>query len=231
VAGSLDNLTLIAIAGGLLPSFFWLWFWLHEDRLHPEPKRLIVSCFISGVLMTVLALPAERYTENLFVSGFILYLAWAFIEEFVKFIGAFFAGLTDEGNDEPIDAMVYMISVALGFAALENTLFLVKAFEAGGINATLSTGNIRFLGATLVHIVSSAIIGGSLALAYYKSWRNKLLYFLVGLITASVLHASFNFIIINDKSGKNICLILLFLWLSVIAIFLLFEKVKHLNKE
>ena len=62
-------------------------------------------------------------------------------------------------NKEPIDAMIYCIVVALGFAALENTFFIMDPLLNGEVTKGLLTGNMRFIGSTLVHIVSSASIG------------------------------------------------------------------------
>jgi RsiW-degrading membrane proteinase PrsW (M82 family) len=231
MADSLDNVTIIAVVGGLLPAIFWLWFWLREDKAHPEPARLIIACFIAGIISTAVALPIERYVETVVTQGLLLYFVWAIIEEIVKFIAAYFVAFSDPNYDEPNDAMIYMITVALGFAALENGLFLIKAFETGGTIGAFVTGNIRFLGATLVHIVSSAVIGGAIALSYYKNLAKKIGYFIVGLITAGMLHGLFNYIIIKDSDGQQIFATLLVLWFSVILIFLLFEKVKHLKKQ
>ena len=123
--------------------------------------------------------------------------------------------------------MIYMLTAALGFAALENSLFLYQAFHTGGALKTFITSNNRFLGASLLHIVASVITGGALALGFYKKPMIRTLYTVLGLITASVLHALFNFFIIRETSGDTLS-VLFVLWLSVIVMFLFFEKIKHL---
>jgi RsiW-degrading membrane proteinase PrsW (M82 family) len=40
----------LAILGGIGPAMLWLWFWLKEDRLHPEPKALLTRVFLFGGL-------------------------------------------------------------------------------------------------------------------------------------------------------------------------------------
>ena len=52
---------ILAIAGGLLPALFWLWFWLREDSEHPEPKILITLTFILGMITVVIVVPIQRY--------------------------------------------------------------------------------------------------------------------------------------------------------------------------
>ena len=44
------NVIIFALLGGIIPAFFWLWFWIKEDKLNPEPKSAIISAFIGGIL-------------------------------------------------------------------------------------------------------------------------------------------------------------------------------------
>ena len=71
--------------------------------------------------------------------------------------------------DEPIDAVIYMITVALGFSALENALFLSNLISTSSFAQSIITGNSRFLGATLLHVASSAAVGVMIGLSYYKN--------------------------------------------------------------
>ncbi len=56
----------------------------------------------------------------------LLFIAWAFIEEITKFLAAYVTVLRRAEDDEPIDPVIYMVTTALGFAAAENTLFLLS---------------------------------------------------------------------------------------------------------
>lgn len=236
-----------AVIGGLIPSFFWLWFWLQEDKKKPEPKRMIFKTFALGSISIVVAYVLERALfpdpniadklasvasntfslNTLWLIGWPIVI-WAFIEETVKYLAAYIGAYRSKYFDEPIDAMVYMITAALGFAAVENTLFLLKTLIDDSNNITfLFTGNLRFLGATILHTVSSAILGGALALSFYQSRFRKFLSFLIGLITATSLHALFNFFIITNN-GKDIFKVLIFLWLAAVLVIFLFERVKYI---
>ena len=62
--------------------------------------------------------------------------------------------------------MVYLITVALGFAALETGLFLMEPLSHGDISRGIITGNLRFMGAALIHTLSSAVVGYAIALSY-----------------------------------------------------------------
>ena len=91
------------------------------------------------------------------------------LEEVFKFAAAYFVALRARVYDEPLDAIIYLVTVALGFSALENALFLWGPLKEGDILRTIVTGDLRFIGATLLHTLSSATIGIALALSFYKS--------------------------------------------------------------
>jgi RsiW-degrading membrane proteinase PrsW (M82 family) len=218
----------IAFLGGILPAFFWLWFWLREDRKHPEPRHLLVACFILGMLGVAVAIPLEKITENFIPFSLGVFIVWALIEELLKYGAAYIGGMHTQAEDEPIDAMVYLLTAALGFAAAENMLFLLNPLIAGNVFVGLITGNIRFMGTSLLHVVSSSIIGAAIALSFYKRKQVRHGYFWGGLIVAVSMHAAFNHFIM--QSGRDgLFTVLVVLWICVIALMLLFEDVKKIT--
>ncbi len=214
----------IAFLAGLIPALFWLWFWLREDKERPEPYLLIALAFIGGMMVVPVALPLERLAMELY-SGDNLVFVWAVIEEVLKYAAALIVVLWHKAVDEPIDLIIYMICIALGFAALENALFVFNPLSNGDIVQSLTTGKLRFLGSSLLHVLASGTVGAFLALAFYKSDLMKLLFGTLGLSVAIVLHALFNFLIM-DSSGETILGVFLFVWMGIIVLMLLFEKVK-----
>jgi RsiW-degrading membrane proteinase PrsW (M82 family) len=219
----------IAAVSGLVPALFWLWFWLREDKVKPEPLLLIVITFIAGMAVVPLALPLQKLAIELYI-GTNLVVAWVVIEETLKYALAVLIILWNRAVDEPIDMIIYMITIALGFAALENTLFLLSPISGGDyMNSTL-TGSFRFLGATLLHLLASGTVGVFLAFTFYKSKIAQILFGMLGLCLAIVLHALFNFFII-DASGETILGVFLFVWIGIIILFFLFEKVKATERK
>jgi len=224
---------IFAIGAGVLPAVFWLWFWLHEDEAKPEPKPLIALVFVFGCLAVIPAFILEKAlgVTDILASGtslFLIILIWAIIEEGLKFLVVYGTALKTKFYDEPVDAMVYMITGALGFAAAENTLFILSNLFADSASKIeyLLTGNFRFLGATLVHVVASALIGWVVGLAFNGSIWKKISYFILGLSGAIILHALFNYFIIKSDGGQ-IFKIFGLLWLAGIVIIFLFEKIKQ----
>ena len=218
----------IAVLGGVLPCLIWLAFWLFEDKRHPEPKGYIAETFLLGMLAVPLALFFQNWVGNFFLLGSIpLLLFWAIGEETLKFAAATIGGLSRRANNEPLDSMVYLITAALGYAALENAFFLFGPLQAGDIATSVVAGNFRFLGSTLVHVLSSATIGIFLAYAFCRPRTLKILSVTAGLLLATLLHTLYNILILNT----DISFFAIFggIWAGIVLVLVFFELVKRLN--
>lgn len=218
------------LAGGLLPALGWLWFFLHEDP-HPEPRTKLVETFIAGMITVSVAILFEELIGGWLgnVSANTTLIAWAVIEEVLKLVAAWIVALRTDFLDEPVDAIIYMLTVALGFAAIENSLFLASSLSGAAFLNTVLTGSLRFIGATLVHVVSSGILGGALALSFYKSRTLQYEFVTVGLILACALHAGFNLLIMQAPQSQLLYIFAL-VWTGVIGLMLLFERAKYIKR-
>jgi RsiW-degrading membrane proteinase PrsW (M82 family) len=235
MASFLNNHALFyALLGGFIPPLLWLWFWLQEDRKRPEPKRVITLTFVSGMAAVPIAIFFEQLTQTLFPalahSVLLKVLLWAFIEESLKLIAVLIGAFRTKDFDEPIDAVIYMITAALGFAALENVLFLFGVLNTSGFFQGFTTGDSRFLGATLLHAISSSLVGIAIGYTFYKSKSFRIVAIIMGLITATTLHGAFNFFIIQGE-GKNIMEVFFILWMITILTMVVFEKVRGTKPE
>jgi len=215
----------IAFLGGMIPACVWLFFWLLEDRCEPEPKRYIFLCFLAGMLGVVVVLPLEQLADN-YVTGTMLLLVWGALEELVKFGAAYIVALRTAFFDEPLDAVIYLVTAALGFSALENTLFILGPLHEGDALRSILTADLRFMGATLLHSLASATIGIALALSFYKPASVRRMVTLAGVVLAIALHTLFNFFILNKGSDATFW-IFLCIWVGIVALLLLVERVKQ----
>lgn len=218
-----------ALIAGIAPSLIWLWFWLREDT-HSEPRGLIAATFLGGMLSVLIAIIGEKFISTIVFDESLKYTAWAAIEEISKFLIVGIVALSAKANDEPIDAMIYCIVCALGFAALENSLFIMNPLTAGEISTSITTGSMRFIGATLVHIVSSASIGFMIGMTFYKDIGTKVLAVLFGLCVATAIHASFNLSLVNGTSTDMLATFG-WVWGGVVILIILFEELKVLRPK
>lgn len=222
---------LIALLTGAVPTFLWLFIWLQEDHSHPEPGWLVSMSFIAGAAGVLLILPFQRWLLGLIPlesTSFITIVAIG--EELVKFGLIYFVALRSKYIDEAIDPAVYLIAGALGFAALENTLFLLEPIANQQMTVALITSNLRFFGATLLHALSSAVIGLYIAKSRMIHGRLLLSAVIPGFALGALLHLGFNLAIIKS-SNSGVWLAMIGLWVAGIAVAYWFEQVKRLDKK
>ncbi|MBI2023984.1 PrsW family intramembrane metalloprotease [Candidatus Giovannonibacteria bacterium] len=223
---------------GFIPPLLWLWFWLKEDP-HPEPKNALFKSFILGVAAVPFVILVQSLWKYLAMSlGLVdlqneyswwLLIPWAFAEEIAKFGAAWWADLRRSVYDEPVDAIIYLITVALGFAAMENFLFLLKIMgQNGKLFDILATADYRFMGATLLHTVTAGIVGVSIAFTFFHPEHHRR-NIIGGIILATVLHTAFNIFIINAESSASIFRTMFAVWTLALVLIFFFERVKRLN--
>lgn len=214
-----------AFLGGLLPAFIWLYFLLQEDAGHPEPKTMIALAFIAGMAAVPFAIPFEQYAKLHLLAGFPVLTAWALIEEVLKYAMAALFIFWRPVVDEDPDYVIYMITVALGFAAAENMLFLLAPLSDGNIASSIFTGDVRFIGSTLLHVFASAAIGFALAFSDESHPAVRIVAASAGLILAIALHTAFNALIIMQGTSTTLAAVFL-VWIAAVIFFAAFEVLK-----
>ena len=196
---------------GVIPSTIWLLFFLREDA-HPESNRMILKVFGYGIIAAFLAVLFE-YMFLVFVPELSLppmifgllniFIGVALIEEILKYLVVKEGVLSDPELDEPLDVMLYMVIVGLGFAALENIFYLFSLGQPFIIINTLSLVLFRFLGATFLHALCSGTIGFFLALSFFET-KHKFKLITVGILMAVLLHGLYNFYIMELSNAIEI---------------------------
>jgi RsiW-degrading membrane proteinase PrsW (M82 family) len=218
---------------GIIPSLFWLWFWLREQE-EPEPMGLLAIVFIMGMIAVMVVLPIQKFIQGHVSSNELDIVLWAATEEVCKYLAVLVILYKTNYADKPIDWPIYLIAAALGFATLENALFLIKPFstlnETTSLLTVASLGQLRFLGSTLLHTISSGVIGIVMGISFYMDEWKKKWYLFGGFLVAIVLHSVFNFFIIRNN-GNDFLKVFAFLWVVTIIIMLLFEKVRRMSEQ
>jgi protease PrsW len=228
---------LFAIILGILPSAIWLAFYLRKD-IHPEPKKWLFLIFLAGMAITPLVIVIEWQTGvffsflnsrspdffNAFLKNIaVVFIGMAAVEEFFKYLVVRLAMKHNPVFDEPADAMIYMIVAALGFAAIENIMVMLLFTPTFFFNPAqpLFILGIRFVGATFLHALTSAIIGFYYALSLCKNDQcptNPHMLIIKGFAIAVFVHGLFNYFIIISKEAS---MIYFSIPLMIIAVFVL----------
>lgn len=84
-----------------------------------------------------------------------------------------------------VDGAIYGFAVGMGFAVVENTLYLAT-------NGDLSTALSRVVSTNLMHATATAMVGIALGRARFHRFTGRFLWLLAGLAAAVGIHAGFN---------------------------------------
>jgi len=172
------ELLVLAIA----PAVFLLWYVLRKDCYEPEPLSLVVRVFFLGALMVI---PAA-VIEYPFPPGIILSSVIApVVEELLKFSIVFFFVYRLSEFNEPMDGIVYAAAAGLGFAAVENIVYVLE----GGI----AVGIFRAIASVPGHMIFSCTWGFALGIAKFRPGPARGGIIAAGLAAAILLHGIFNF--------------------------------------
>mgnify|MGYP001573730778 CR=1 FL=1 len=236
----MDYKIILYIFFGVLPALVWLSYYLRKD-VHPEPKLMVLKVFLWGAFITLpvflaqlglSALLAELNLPTFVVSLLYWFVVIALTEEFFKYLVVRGKVFNDCNLDEPLDIMLYMIISALGFAALENILYLFSPANNLSFNQVLNNtiiiSFVRFIGATFLHTLASGTLGYFLALSFYET-KNKTRLFLAGLSVAAIAHGLYNFSIMTFKGILQLSIPIIIL--TGLAIFMIwaFNRVKSMK--
>jgi RsiW-degrading membrane proteinase PrsW (M82 family) len=183
-------LSLFALA--LAPGAAIMVYIYLRDKHEREPIGLLTISFLYGGLSTILTmfiswpinvliLTKEDDVAHQFLNAF---FKVALVEEFSKFFFVRFVLFYNKNFNEPFDGIVYAIMVGMGFATLENVLYV---YQYG-----LATGILRMFTAVPAHATFAILMGFFLGKA--KFTHRKVLYFSVlSLIAAAIFHGSYDY--------------------------------------
>ena len=175
---------------GFAPGLYWLWYFYQRDKLEPEPKKLVFVSYFLGILAAGLVIFIHMpFKWNYFISAVI---AAPILEELAKFLMVWAYLYRNKNFSEPMDGIVYAAAVALGFASIENGLYLFRINQ----QAKFLLSNVILIRAFLsvpAHALFSGIWGYALGRYKFDKKKNRFIV-LYGLLLAMLLHAAFNYV-------------------------------------
>ncbi|HOH81716.1 MAG TPA: PrsW family glutamic-type intramembrane protease [Methanoregulaceae archaeon] len=204
-------LFLLAVA----PAAFWLWYFYNKDRYEPEPLSWILMVYIFGIVVTIPVAFIEGTLSIIIPEFFIVVLGAPIVEEAGKYLVVKKTVWESLEFDEPVDGIIYAAAAGLGFATLENVIYVFSAVETSLILA-LQTGLLRALISVPGHVLFSAMWGYSLGKARFIPQEQRTGVIATGLILAMAFHALFN-LLLYDAIGFAVLILVVVpvLWFSV----------------
>ena len=218
-------MTLVFIA--LAPVFIILFYVYFRDKYEKEPISLLLWALFSGMIITIPILFVEQGLTNfaairLDPSSQIIWSAFvvaAGSEEIFKFIALFILIWANRNFNERFDGIVYAVFVSLGFALVENVLYVIQ----GG----MSVGWLRAITAVPAHALFGVTMGYYFGMARFSSGSMKTAFMIRALIWPIILHGFYDYCLMSAIPILLLAFIpfVIYLWIQG------FTKMKQLSDK
>lgn len=217
-----NNNLYYAITVSFFISLVWFLYILKLDIFNKEKKRHLLLIFILSILFTLLTdIPYNyihsmgfRDSASLLPSFMYSVFGIGLIEETIKLIPLLLVLKFTKAIDEPYDYILYASVSALGFAFIENAMYLH--------NYGLEIINGRALYATVAHMTFSSILAYGLFLIKFKQTKkNSVFIFISFYLLAILAHGFYDFWLINKIASKFsgittiFLLVIIHVWFSI----------------
>lgn len=212
------ELLLLALA----PSIAICLFICYKDKYNPEPTKLLVYTFLIGMFSTIpayLAIYAIIYVTGIehaqITSTVVDELIYAFFvvalsEEGAKYFFLRYYAYPKKDFDEPFDGITYAVIISMGFATIENIMYVF--YDGGNMNV----GIHRMFTAIPAHAIFAVLMGYYVGLAKF-SHRKYLQW--IGLGSAIVLHGIYDACLFLQQYPLLVLVALLALFIGVLYSF------------
>ncbi|TLX70512.1 PrsW family intramembrane metalloprotease [Labilibacter sediminis] len=197
------NLLLIAVA----PVAIILVYIYYRDKYEKEPVSLLIKGLIGGMIIVIPVIFAEQWVSDILPSLFSsktgmafgnAFLVAALWEEAFKLLAVYILIWKNPNFNERFDGIVYAVFVSLGFALVENIMYV---FSNG-----MSVGVGRAFTAVPAHAMFGIMMGYYLGLAKFIKPK-RTLFLILAFFAPFVLHGIYDFILMV---GINWVLLLFF---------------------
>lgn len=193
-----------------------LWIYL-KDKYEKEPPKILLKFFILGVLVSIFAIIIEEILikVNNF-EGYLRYLYIAFIvaaltEEGLKAIMLIPCLMKEKNFNEKLDGIIYSIFLSLGFATIENIIYVVFDKTPSAIEVGITRGVISIP----AHVMFAITMGYYISKYKFCEEKNKKReYLIMAVLTPILLHGVFDFILMIKYRWAIVLFLvyIIFLW-------------------
>ncbi|MCT4543453.1 MAG: PrsW family glutamic-type intramembrane protease [Vallitalea sp.] len=186
------------------------------DRYDKEPIHLLIKIFLLGALSILPVLLIEWILSlfNIFSGmlniAYTAFIVAGFSEELVKREVVLRFAYNHKAFNEKLDGIVYAVYSSLGFATVENIMYIV--FRYAHVS---SVGIQRAIFSVPAHMLFAITMGYYLSLAKYSEDERKMKYYLrLSLLIPILLHGIYDYILMSQNKDLLILFIpfIIFLW-------------------
>ena len=211
------------LLASLAPVFIILFYIYFRDKYDREPLGMLIKALLLGIVIVIPVIFVERMlmtmmpqSSKVAEAAYHAFVVAASTEELFKFLALYLLVWKNPNFNEKFDGIVYAVFVSLGFAGVENVLYVMD----GGMQTALT----RALTAVPAHAIFGITMGYYLGIAHmYRELKGK--YLARALLVPILLHGIYDFILMVEIGW----LLLLFIPYVVLLYIMGMKKMKVLS--
>jgi RsiW-degrading membrane proteinase PrsW (M82 family) len=197
---------MVALITSLAPVLIIIFYVYFRDKYDREPVWLLVRAVLLGAVIVIPVIFLERFLLSMMPSmgptGQAIYSAFLVAgtsEELFKFLALYLLVWKSPSFNEKFDGIVYAVFISLGFAAVENVMYVME----GGYRTAL----VRGITAVPAHALFGITMGYYFGVAHmYRELRKE--YLIRSLFIPLLLHGLYDFLLMIQRE-----------WLLVVFVF------------
>jgi RsiW-degrading membrane proteinase PrsW (M82 family) len=212
------KLALLTLAPSIAICIFIYW----QDKFEKEPRRLLLTSFLLGMFSVIPTLLLSAVGQGLGFKPFSNDIVWSLIsciigiglvEEYCKYFFVRFHAYRNSAFNEPFDGITYSVMVAMGFATVENILYVMEGGE--------TVAWLRMFTAVPSHATDGVFLGFFLGI---QKVFGKSYFGLIGLALTAIAHGLYDFFVMNSNHVEMFVVY----WLAVfiLVIILSFKAIR-----
>ena len=211
------------LLASLAPVFIILFYIYFRDKYEKEPLGMLIKALLLGIVIVIPVIFVERMlmilmpqSSKVAEAAYHAFVVAGSTEELFKFLALYLLVWKSPNFNEKFDGIVYAVFVSLGFAGVENVLYVMD----GGMQTALT----RAITAVPAHAIFGITMGYYLGIAHmYRELKGK--YLIRALLVPILLHGIYDFILMVEVGW----LLLLFVPFLIVLYIMGMKKMKVLS--
>ena len=204
-----NNLLFVSLAPVLIIALYVY----SRDKYEKEPLAVLLRAMLAGVAIVIPVVLIERFlssaapgTEGLAYAAYTAFAVAGFTEEAFKYIAFILFFWNNRNFNEKFDGIVYSVYIALGFAAVENILYVFT----GGVGV----GMVRAITAVPAHALFGIVMGYYFSKARFSA-NHRFLFLVLAFFMPFVFHGLYDFLLMSQSPAMLVIFVPFFIYFWV----------------
>ena len=228
-------MSIILLLLAILPVVWLMRYVYKKDKYEKEPLGMLLKAFLFGMLAIPMDLIVVGIINSLWEGEMVFYSAFweaGIPEELCKWIAFMMVIWNNRNFNEFFDGIVYATFIGLGFACVENIMYV---FGSESFFGAVGVSLLRALLSVPGHFLFGVVMGYYLAMAKFSK-ENQLKYLILSLLVPMAAHGLFDYLLMlaselgDDMPFISIILFVLFIYLDVKLWKLGLKKIRQLQE-